>query len=128
MCVSLVRNFEFFFVSGDPDHVTNDHDQTHAIGSGHIDATKIENDPETKYNRKYTANTYIYYLNLRKIFRMNDTAGDISTEEFSDVSQDKEELIIKKENEKIEQIQEYKNKLERLERDDLDELKRVSLS
>ena len=57
---------------------------------------------------------------------MNDTAGDISTEEFSDVSQDKEELIIKKENEKIEQIQEYKNKLERLERDDLDELKRVS--
>ena len=34
---------------------------------------------------------------------MNDTAGDISTEEFSDVSQDKEELIIKKENEKIEQ-------------------------
>ena len=60
------------------------------------------------------------------MFRMNDTAGDISTEEFSDVSQDKEELIIKKENEKIEQIQEYKNKLERLERDDLDELKRVS--
>jgi len=55
---------------------------------------------------------------------MNDTAGDISTEEFSDVSQDKEELIIKKENEKIEQIQEYKNKLEKLERDDLDELKR----
>ena len=51
---------------------------------------------------------------------------DVSTEEFSDVSQDREELIIKKENEKIEQIQEYKNKLKKLENDDLDELKKVS--
>merc|ERR1711953_1410822 len=49
---------------------------------------------------------------------------DVSTEEFSDVSQDREELIIKKENEKIEQIQEYKNKLKKLENDDLDELKK----
>ena len=33
-------------------------------------------------------------------------AEDISTEEFSDVSQDREsELIMRKENEKIEQIQ-----------------------
>ena len=61
MCVSLVRNFEFFFVSGDPDHVTNDHDQTHAIGSGHIDATKIENDPETKFNKKIHCQ-YVYIL------------------------------------------------------------------
>lgn len=53
-------------------------------------------------------------------------AEDISTEEFSDVSQDREsELIMKKENEKIEQIQEYKLKLERLENDELDELKKV---
>jgi len=52
-------------------------------------------------------------------------AEDISTEEFSDVSQDREsELIMKKENEKIEQIQEYKLKLERLENDELDELKK----
>merc|ERR1712106_188626 len=52
-------------------------------------------------------------------------AEDISTEEFSDVSQDREsELAAKKEVEKIEQIQEYKNKLERLERDELDELRK----
>ena len=51
---------------------------------------------------------------------------DISTEEFSDVSQDREsELLMKKENEKIEQIQQYKIKLEKLERDELDELKKV---
>ena len=53
-------------------------------------------------------------------------AEDISTEEFSDVSQDREsELIMRKENEKIEQIQEYKAKLERLETEELDELKKV---
>ena len=53
-------------------------------------------------------------------------AEDISTEEFSDGSQGREsELIMKKENEKIEQIQEYKLKLERLENDELDELKKV---
>lgn len=59
------------------------------------------------------------------MFRMID-AEDISTEEFSDVSQDREsELIMRKENEKIEQIQEYKAKLEKLETDELDELKKV---
>ena len=66
-----------------------------------------------------------YLVFNQKYFSMID-AEDISTEEFSDVSQDREsELIMKKENEKIEQIQEYKLKLERLENDELDELKKV---
>ena len=60
------------------------------------------------------------------VFRMENDDG--STEEFSDVSQDREELMIRKENEKIEQIQEYKTKLEKLERDELDDLKRVSFA
>lgn len=50
---------------------------------------------------------------------------DVSTEEFSDVSQDKEEGLLKPDCEQNEQIIEIKNKLRKLENDCLPELQKV---
>jgi len=50
---------------------------------------------------------------------------DVSTEEFSDVSQDKEESLLKPDCEQNEQIMEIKNKLRKLENDCLPELLKV---
>ena len=49
--LSFFETFLKLVISGDPDHAINVHDRTHAIENDHIDATKIENDPETRFNK-----------------------------------------------------------------------------
>ena len=46
----MLYNIIITYISGDPDRAINVQDLTHAIESDPIDATKTENDLETKFN------------------------------------------------------------------------------